>query len=77
MFITGNDPQSITIMEKMNSNNQPNNNQITQLETAIACSRRRLQTLWEAKGCTDAEVLNASIELDRLINEYLRLLSEE
>ena len=61
----------------MIQNNQPSNNQITQLETAIARSRRRLQSLWDAKGCTDAEVLNASIELDRLINEYLRLLNEE
>lgn len=47
--------------------------EISRLETRIARARKRLQTLWNAKGFTDAEVLNASIELDLLINEYLRL----
>ena len=46
---------------------------INRLETQIARARRRLHTLWNAKGQTDAEVLNASIELDLLINEYVRL----
>lgn len=61
----------------MIQNNEQPKNQITQLETAIARSRQRLQSLWDAKGYTDAEVLNASIELDRLINEYERLIREE
>lgn len=51
--------------------------EITRLETQIARARKRLQTLWNAKGQTDAEVLNASIKLDLLINEYLRLFRVE
>ena len=51
--------------------------EITRLETQIARARKRLQTLWNAKGHTDAEVLNASIKLDLLINEYLRLFRSE
>lgn len=51
--------------------------EITRLETQIARARKRLQNLWNAKGRTDAEVLNASIELDLLINEYLRLFRAE
>ena len=47
--------------------------EITRLKTQIARTQKRLQNLWNAKGQTDAEVLNASIELDLLINEYLRL----
>ena len=61
----------------MNDLNQKNDNQITRLETAIARSRQRLQSLWEAKGYTDSEVLKASVELDLLLNEYTRLLSKE
>lgn len=53
------------------------NNKKDQLEIKIARSRRRLQSLWDAKGYTDAEVLIASIELDQLINQYTRLLQEE
>jgi hypothetical protein len=40
------------------------------LEQKIAASRRNLQTLWDAHGCTDDVVLAASIELDELINQY-------
>lgn len=61
----------------MNQNTDQTNNQISRLETAIARSRQRLQSLWDAKGYTDAEVLNASIELDQLLNQYTRLLQEE
>lgn len=64
-------------MEKeMIDHNQKNNNQITLLKTAIARSRQRLQSLWEAKGYTDSEVLKASVELDLLLNEYTRLLNK-
>ena len=31
-----------------------------------------MQQLWNERGDTDAQVLTASIELDRLINEYHR-----
>jgi len=53
------------------------NNKITTLETKIAFARDRLHSLWDLKGRTDAEVLNASVKLDTLINEYHRLFREE
>jgi hypothetical protein len=40
------------------------------LEQKIAAGRRNLQPLWDTHGCTDDVVLSASIELDKLINEY-------
>jgi hypothetical protein len=40
------------------------------LEKQIAASRRKLQELYDARGCTDSEVLAVSIELDELMNEY-------
>jgi hypothetical protein len=43
------------------------------LEQNIAASRRNLQTLWDAHGCTDDVVLTASIELDELINQYQKM----
>ncbi len=58
----------------MIQNQKQTNNKIAQLETEITSARNRLQFLWNIKGCTDAEVLGASIELDILINKYLRLL---
>lgn len=42
------------------------------LEEQIKTARQRMQRLWNEKGCTDAQVLTASIEVDRLINEYHR-----
>jgi hypothetical protein len=46
------------------------------LEIKIARGRARLQALWNAKGCTDAEVLQAGDELDLVLNKYQRLLEE-
>lgn len=43
------------------------------LEQQIAVSRKKLQTLWDARGFTDADVLAASMELDQLINRLQRL----
>jgi hypothetical protein len=40
------------------------------LEKQIAAGRRKLQELYDARGCTDSEVLAVSIELDELMNEY-------
>jgi multidrug resistance efflux pump len=48
-------------------------NALLSLERQIAASRRKLQKLYDARGCTDAEVLAASIELDKLLNEYERI----
>lgn len=50
---------------------------IQQLEEKIAIDRRRLQELWDARGITDAEVLDASIELDNLLNLYQKYLLKE
>lgn len=43
---------------------------IQKLKKKIAVSRRKLQELWDAKGHTDNAVLEASIELDLLLNLY-------
>ena len=49
---------------------------ILTLKQQIAAGRDRLQTLWEARGHTDPDVLAASIELDELINQYYQKGSE-
>jgi hypothetical protein len=50
-----------------------NSKTIECLEQQIAVGRRNLQTLWDAHGCTDDVVLAASIELDKLINQYHKM----
>lgn len=47
------------------------------LEQQIAAARQRLQELYDARGCTDAVVLAASIEVDELLNEQYRRLHRE
>ena len=42
------------------------------LEKQIKIAHNRMQQLWNEKGYTDNEVLVASIEVDRLMNEYQR-----
>jgi hypothetical protein len=39
----------------------------------IRLARARMQELWDKRGYTDDEILAASIEVDRLLNEYDRL----
>ncbi|HHU50437.1 MAG TPA: aspartyl-phosphate phosphatase Spo0E family protein [Firmicutes bacterium] len=51
--------------------------QIRVLKRRIANARRRMQSLWNVKGSTDAEVLRASVELDLLINKYQRFYKKE
>ncbi|HBF39980.1 MAG TPA: aspartyl-phosphate phosphatase Spo0E family protein [Firmicutes bacterium] len=46
------------------------------LKEQIQTARNRMQQLWNEKGYTDTEVLNASIELDGLLNQY-QLLEKE
>jgi hypothetical protein len=46
------------------------------LTEQIRIGRHRMQQLWDQKGYTDADVLNASIELDGLLNQYQRLEKE-
>lgn len=43
------------------------------LEEQIKIARNRMQRLWNERGHTDTEVLNASIELDCLLNKYQRI----
>ena len=43
------------------------------LEKQIKTVRKRMQQLWNEKGYTDPEILNASIELDCLMNKYQRI----
>lgn len=43
---------------------------IQKLKKMIAVNRRKMQKLWEVRGYTDTEVLEASIELDTLLNLY-------
>ncbi|NLY90468.1 MAG: aspartyl-phosphate phosphatase Spo0E family protein [Firmicutes bacterium] len=43
------------------------------LKQEINYARQRLETLWKIRGCTDPDVLKASMELDLLLNEYHRL----
>jgi len=46
--------------------------QSNNLEQELISSRRKLQTLWNQYGATNAEVLAASIEFDELLNRYQR-----
>jgi hypothetical protein len=45
---------------------------VTLLEQ-IGLARARMQELWDKRGHTDDEILAASIEVDRLLNEYDQL----
>jgi hypothetical protein len=49
---------------------------ILTLKQQIAVARQRLQNLYDARGCTDSDVLAASIELDELVNHYYQMNSE-
>ena len=53
-----------TIKEMLNFNS---------LSTRIKDAKRKLNDLWDLKGETDTEVLQASEEVDALINEYYRI----
>lgn len=60
----------------MSSINKPDlEDPISQLEIQIKDVRRKMQTLWP--GHTDEAVLNASIELDELLNEYQKAIVEQ
>ena len=37
-------------------------------------AKRRLEELWEQKGYTDWEVMDAAFKVDRLLNHYNRLI---
>ena len=47
------------------------------LEQQIAAARRKMETLYAARGYTDELVLTASIELDELLNRHYRSLQSQ
>lgn len=51
--------------------------QINALKQEINDVRYRLQTYWNSRGYTDADVLKIGIELDLLLNEYQQLVDEK
>jgi hypothetical protein len=53
---------------------QTNPEELHILEQEIAVSRLKLQRLYDARGYTDSVVLDASIELDKLINQYQKII---
>jgi hypothetical protein len=57
----------------MSQNQTQIEKQVAQLKVKIARARKRLNALWDERGCTDYEVLTAAVALDELINEYNRL----
>jgi hypothetical protein len=57
----------------MSQNQAQIKNRLARLKVKIARARKRLQDLWDERGCTDYDVLTVSTALDELINEYNRL----
>ncbi|NLW59152.1 MAG: aspartyl-phosphate phosphatase Spo0E family protein [Firmicutes bacterium] len=51
--------------------------QLNALKQEINHVRHLLQTSWNTRGYTDAEVLKLSIELDLLINKYQQLVDQK
>jgi len=46
---------------------------IADLESMIKIARDKMHKIWNERGYTDNEVLNASIEVDILLNRYQQL----
>lgn len=49
---------------------------VNELLTNLKVSKQRLSDLWDIKGITDREVLEAAEEVDQLLNEYHRLFKQ-
>ena len=47
------------------------------LKSQIAAARKELELTWAAIGRTDQQVLDAAEKVDKLINEYDRLVKED
>ena len=47
------------------------------LNAKIKATRAIMTTLWNQRGHTDAEILEVSIQLDHLINQYQQLYMEK
>jgi cupin superfamily acireductone dioxygenase involved in methionine salvage len=46
---------------------------IADLEIEIKVARAKLEKIWNERGYTDDDVLNASIKVDNLLNKYHQL----
>lgn len=53
-----------------------NSETLSKLKHRIALSRQKLNHLWNDRGNTDPEVLDASIEFDDLLNTYQKVKSK-
>ena len=60
----------------MSMDNNPISSEMEKVKKQIRVARDRMQQLWKERGYTDADVLNASIELDCLLNQYQVLEKE-
>ena len=47
------------------------------LKAKITATRAIMYDLWNQRGHTDTEILEISIQLDHLINQYQRLLMKK
>lgn len=47
------------------------------LKNEITLARNMMQKLWNERGYTDKEVLDASIKVDTLLNRYEQLRNEK
>lgn len=45
-------------------------NEVSNLKNQITATRAKMNDLWSQRGYTDPDVLEVSIELDQLINQY-------
>ncbi len=46
------------------------------LKMEIGAAKKRLMDLWELKGITDQEILDAAEEVDRLLNQHFSTRSK-
>lgn len=47
---------------------------LNSLKNQISITRAKMNELWNQRGCTDAEVLAVSVQLDRLLNQYQQIV---
>lgn len=51
-------------------------NQMSKLRQKIEVARKEMERLWDLKKRTDPEVLRAAEKVDKLLNEYRKLLEQ-
>lgn len=61
------------LIKSMDQNKKQLKDPKIELKEKIDRARKRLNTLWNERGCTDYDVLKAGMVLDKLINEYQRI----